>query len=225
MTLAAVIVAHNEPEWVKQLTFGGVPVAVDVRHRPDLIALCDDGASLWIERKTSEDFLGALKDEGNLFLQCAALSQERTKNGVWPYLIITGHLWPTSDGMTETERGRTGWNWAAVQGALLAVQEMGVFVAYAANDADFEAAVIRLSKRTHKAENLILPARPPAILPREYAVLDDLGIGPDRAKVLLNHCGTLEVALMALVDDGTELPKITKADRTKVRAALYANNH
>ena len=225
MTLIACVVAHNEPDWVKQLTFGGVPVATEVRHRPDLIALCADGASLWIERKTSEDFLGALKEEGNLFLQCAALSHERLKSGVWPYLLITGHLAPTADGMCETERGKTGWNWASVQGALLAVQEMGIFVAYAANDADFEGAVIRLSKRTRKAENLILPARPPAILPREYAVLADLGIGPERAKELLRHCGTLEIALMALTDDSTDLPKITKADRTKVRAALYATNH
>lgn len=222
MTIIAATVAHNEPEWVRALTFGGVPVITETRARPDVVALCDDGTQLWVERKTADDFLNSLRDEGNLFLQCAALSMERTKNGAWPYVILTGHIRPTADGMTETERGKTGWNWAAVQGALLTIQEFGVFVAFANGDADFESAVMRLANRARKHGLDILPARMPAILPREFAVLADIGIHPERAKPLLRHCGTLEVTLMALCDPTSDLPGITQRDRAKAIDTLQS---
>lgn len=221
MIIAATI-AHNEPAWVQSLTFGGVLVATETRARPDVVALCEDGTQLWIERKTADDFLGSLRDEGNLFLQCAALSMERTKNGAWPYVLLTGHMRPTADGMTETDRGKTGWNWAAVQGAILKIQYMGVFVAYANGDADFESAVMRLANHEHQKEIQILPARQPAILPREFAVLADIGIHPERAKVLLRHCGTLEVTLMALCDPTSDLPGITQRDRAKAIDTLQS---
>lgn len=221
MTIIAATIAHNEPDWIRALTFGGVPVATETRPRPDVIALCEDGAQLWIERKTSEDLLHSLREEGNLFLQCAALAQERAKNDVWPYVVITGTLQPADGGFVSTERGVTGWRWASVQGALLTIQEMGVFVAYAANDEDFEGAVIRLAQRKREPVMRILPARMPSIMPREYAVLADLGIHPERAKPLLEHCGNLHQALSALQDSETKLPGINAGDRRKVSAALF----
>ena len=72
--IQAVIIDSREPEWVQSLTFGGVPTTVMAMDECDIKAVCDDGATILVERKTSDDLLNTLKDD-RLFPQMNRLSE------------------------------------------------------------------------------------------------------------------------------------------------------
>lgn len=122
--ITSVIIDSREPDWVKGLKFGGVPTAVTALDAGDFLVATSDGVLLSIERKTSDDLLNTLKGD-RLFSQCARIRAATP----WAYLLITGYLGPGPDGKTITTR-QTGWDFSAVQGALLTVQELGVNVVF-----------------------------------------------------------------------------------------------
>jgi len=226
--IEAVIVDSREPEWVQQLKFDGIPTSVAMLDTADVQAVTDDGMIIAIERKTSDDLLGSLRDE-RLFPQMARLAEPRLDqllhNGSqptwWPYLVITGKLIPSDDGKTITERGVTGWNYSSVQGALLSFQEMGVFVIHADNDAQFESVVLRLGNRKRSEIQNILPPRPGMVLGQGAALLASLpGVGVDRALELMRWCHNMPAhALVGLTNLKVTAP-IGISTRKRIRKTL-----
>lgn len=228
MGITAALIDSREPQWVRSLTFGGVPTAIMELPTGDIQALTDDGSTLLIERKTPEDLLNTLRDE-RLLPQIARmvdtrLSEQAAGHGTfttWPYLMITGTLYRGANGNVFTgERGLTGWNWDAVQGALLTIQEMGVMVVFAGGDEDFEAAIIRLAQRKRDPIKL-LPPRPPSIVGPGATFLASLpGVGVEHTMRLLEWSGNQPAwALVGIVDLSIECP-LPMATRKRVRQML-----
>lgn len=218
--IAMVRIDSREPSWVKNLTFGGLALPAELLPNCDLEIWTDDGHVISIERKTPDDFLHTLSGE-RLFPQMDRLVEDRLNDQLnsrpvthWPYLMITGELGCSHEGHVITERGETGWSWASVQGALLVVQEMGVFVTYCRNDADYEAAAIRLVNRPRSALK-ILPARPAQNLGAQAQFLCGLpGIGIESFAPIMEWAGgNLAHALVGLTDD--EIPGPVSALKRK----------
>jgi ERCC4-type nuclease len=223
MMITAVIIDNREPKWIKELKFNGVPVSHTILDSGDIWCSTDDGKMIVIERKTPDDLLGSLKDE-RLFVQMVGLAELR-KTGNWPYLMITGELACGPMGKVITSRGETGWEWSAIQGALLSIQEMGVFVTYAKSDTDFEAAVMRLGNRERNEKMLVPPARLGKVLGLQAGFLCGLpGIGPDKVSAVLTECGTPAWALVALTDATSKIPGIGEGIKNNIRYALGLQN-
>lgn len=225
--IQAIMLDVREPDWIKHLTFGSVPTAVVQLDYGDIHALTDDGCTLVIERKTPEDLLNSLRDD-RLLPQMARMVKPRLDEQAsqssfttWPYLVISGMLYRGPNGKVFTgERGATGWNWDAVQGALLTIQEMGVMIAFAGGDEDFEACVIRLANRKRDAIKLI-PPRPPMIVGPGATFLASLpGIGVEHSMRLLEWSGNIPAhAIAGITDLEIDCPLPT-ATRKRVRAML-----
>jgi ERCC4-type nuclease len=217
--IAAVTIDSREPEWIQKLQFGGVPTTTACMETGDLWAACDDGSMLIVERKTPDDFLGTLKDD-RLFPQLTRLASLRGP-GFWPYLMITGELQLVPGRHVITERGQTGWDWAAVQGAILSAQEMGVFATFCAGDIDYEAAIIRLATRDRRPEMLVQPKREARILGQQAAFIAGLpGIGLEKVKAVMDYTGTPAWALVALTDADSQIPGIGPGIKNNVRYVL-----
>ncbi len=203
MGLESAIVDSREPEWIRNLTFGGIPVMSMALECGDLICQCDDGATLVIERKTVSDFLGSITD-GRLFSQAGSLYAVSQ----WAYLIICGELRPTHNGMTIVDGRETGWQWASIQGAFITVQELGVHLVFSPSDYDFEATVIRLGGR-NREHVPVMPVRDALLVSEQEIALAALpGIGPERAKAILDYCGSVAWSLTFLTDDDPSADKL-----------------
>ena len=196
MSVTAIIIDQREPAWVQALKFGGAMTAVSLIEYGDLLATCDDGALVAIERKAPGDLLNSIRED-RLWTQlagCKAITP-------WAYLLVAGELRRGDDGNAIADGRTTGWSWAAVQGALLQAQEMGVFVAQCAGDSDYEAAVLRLAARGHKAEMLVPPAREPRLLTDAERILCSLpGIGPEKALAIMQYSDSAAWALTMLTE-------------------------
>lgn len=178
--LNAVMLDSREPPWVQSLKFDGAPTAVATLDYGDLWATTEDGAMLCIERKTPSDLLNSIVDN-RLFAQVAGI---RAKTQ-WAYLIITGILRADADGKVIADRP-TGWAWDNVQGVLLTVQELGVGIVHTADDAGYEAAVLRLSKRKREEVRIVEQRLDSRVAGPGECVLTSLpGIGWQRAQDLL----------------------------------------
>lgn len=213
MSILAIRIDSREPGWVKNLEFGGVVKSIESLEAGDTEVWLESGEILLIERKTTEDFLGSIKD-GRLFDQARRLCEERLfqqingkKVTTIPYLMITGPISQSSNNKVITDRGETTWHWESYNSALLALQEVGIFVTFARDDRDYERAVLALANR--KREDI-----------RVYAIRDILYgdkrveflmgfpmIGEDRAQKLLEYAnGQLYGALIGLTDTTIKLP-------------------
>lgn len=225
--IGAVLIDRREPEWVQRLSFGGALVSVTELEYGDLHVLCSDGMLLVIERKTPDDFLGSLRDE-RLLPQMVGLANLRLDGQIkgeistWPYLLITGELQNGLNGkaVCSPGRGQTAWDWSAVQGALLTIQEMGIFTAHCAGDSDLEACILRLAKRKRDALH-ILPARPAQSLGVGAAFIAGLpGIGVERSLDVMRWAnGNVAHALMGLTDVDMKAP-VGQATRRKIRMVM-----
>ena len=214
--ITGIFVDTREPDWVQHLTFGGLPTMATYLEHGDVMAATDDNQVILVERKTPNDFLSSLRD-GRLLPQLAEMLDQTR----WSYLVITGEFLRGSEGKTIADGRDTGWSWTAVQGALLTIQEMGIFITYAAGDNDFEACVIRLGARDRKEELLLEPPKLPRVMSAAEAIVASLpGIGTDRLKIVLEYCSTPAWALVALTDLDTEIPGIPRNVKIKVREAL-----
>lgn len=213
--LLSVVIDSREPDWVRALTFGGVPTMTVALDAGDFLVATSDNRLLGIERKTSDDLLGTLKGD-RLFPQITKLRAATE----FAYLLITGPLLPSEDGKVITQRV-TGWDWIALQGALLTVQELGVNVVYATGDEDLEAAVIRLAKRRREDARILPPRQPNVLGPGEAAIASLPGIGLERLQNVLDAAGTPAWALVMLTQkDGEHVPGIGPATKQRIRRAL-----
>jgi ERCC4-type nuclease len=226
MSIQAIMIDSREPSWVQNLKFGGIPTAVIALEAGDIHAITDDGHLIIVERKTPDDLLGTLSEQ-RLFPQMARMAQMRYTQGlaeqtsnIWPYLIITGNLTATASGNVVTDHRDTAWSFASVQGALLSIQEMGVFVNQCASDSDFEATILRLGNRDRKGVQYILPPRPAQGLGAGVNLIASLpGIGVERALEILKWAGSPALALAGLTDLDIQAP-IGMAYRRKIRQVL-----
>lgn len=218
MAISAVMIDSREPDWVKSLKFGGVPVSHEILDAGDFWVLTDDNKILVIERKTPNDFLNTLKEE-RLFVQMAGLQRLR-EEGYWPYLMITGEISRGANGHVVTDR-ETGWSWNAIEGALLSIQEMGIFVTHCENDFDLENAVIRLADRSRDEKMILPPARIGKVLGLQAGFLCGLpGIGPEKVGTILEYCETPAWALVGLTDKESVIPGIGPGIKNNVRYTL-----
>ena len=218
MSITAAIIDSREPDWVRALSFGGAMVACSQLDAGDLLATCDDGALLAVERKTPDDLLNSIRED-RLWSQLAGIKAQTP----WAYLMITGELRRGDDGNVWTDSRATGWSWAAVQGALLRAQEMGVFVVFAAGDDDYEPAVLRLAARSHRPEMLVPPAREPRILSEAERVLCALpGIGLEKVQPIIEYTSSPAWALTWLTQLESEerIPGVGLGTKRAIRKAL-----
>jgi hypothetical protein len=226
--IVALTIANTEPDWIKNLSFGGVPKMID--HHPrafDVTTLTDDGMTLLFERKTATDFLNTLKDE-RLFPQLARMTEQRNAQHAanepltyWPYLLVTGQFLPGANGKVVADGRETGWGFASVMGTILSIQEMGVFVVFANGDMDFEDCVLRIGKRSRDPETKIVAPRPARNLGPKIDFLTGIpGIGVEHAQNILQWAGdNLADALDGLTDIETKSP-IGLALRRRIRDLL-----
>lgn len=213
--ITALMLDSREPDWVQKMDFPGIPTTVTMLPEGDVMAATDTGEIILIERKTPDDFLGSLRDE-RLFPQLANML-ERTR---WCYLVISGEFARGQNGKVITER-ETGWAYSAVQGALLSIQEMGIFIVYCAGDADYRDCILRIGKRERKADLLLMPARFPRILSIPESIVASLpGIGIERLNAVMAAAGSAAWALSALTDNSTKIPGISNGIKSRIRAAL-----
>jgi ERCC4-type nuclease len=218
MSISAIIIDSREPDWVKQLNFGDIPTSVQLLEQGDLMAASNDGELILVERKTPDDFLNSLKSD-RLMLQLANMLTVTR----WAYLMITGEFKLGVNGEVVTSRV-TGWNWDAVQGAILSIQEMGVYVVHCQGDEDYEAAIIRLGNRDRSKVAPVPPAKQPHVYTQAEAVLAALpGIGFKRLKPVLDAGGgspAWAIALLTNLDEVEKFPGVPYGDRQRIRNVL-----
>ena len=218
MAITAIVCDQREPAWVQALEFGGAMKAVSLLEHGDLLATCDDGTLLAVERKTASDLLNSIRED-RLWAQLAGIKALTP----WAYLLVSGELRRGDDGNVLADGRGTGWLWTALQGALLQAQELGVHVVQCGGDGDVEATVLRLAARSHKSEFVIPPAREPRVLTDAERVLYALpGIGPDKAPAIVECCQTAAWALVMLTELTAEehVPGVGLGIKRAVRKAL-----
>ena len=225
--ITAIMIDNREPEYFQRLKFGGIPTMATMLDVGDVQAVTDDGCTLVFERKTPSDFLNSLKDD-RLFVQMAHMSEMRTAAQsvgdaltYWPYLVITGPLLANGENKVVADGRVTGWSFASVQGAILSIQEMGIFVTWCNGDMDFEDCILRIGKRDRKPQMRILPSRPATMLGPKIAFVSSLpGIGIEKAQEILDWSGNIPAhALIGLTDMEIKSP-IGLATRRRLRDVL-----
>lgn len=228
--LSAVMIDSSEPQWVKELKFDGAQTIVTSLEHGDILASTLDAELLCIERKTPNDLLGSIKDK-RVFKQVAGMRSLSP----WSYLVITGVIDHTSTGMTVVEGRTTGWNYDAVQGALLEIQDLGVKILTCRSDEDFEATVLRLAKRDRKSIKPIEPNKLPAILTPGEVLLTSLpGIGIEKAKQILAEFNNKPCDALSWLtwhrwdlvgESGTSIPGISTGTKRAIRSALCLDDN
>jgi len=223
MSAKLVIVDTREPSWAKQLDFG-CSKYVSMLDAGDYLISCDDGNFLVVERKTPTDFLGTLK-ENRLFDQCIKLREARSQ-GFWTYFMITGEFRYSRGGFVNCDGRDTGWEWSAVYGALLSIQELGIFVTQCAGDMDFAQAIIRLSNRNRSKEMIVEPKRDPKRLKKGELVISALpGIGEQKTPEIMAQYGNAAAALAGLTDYESQIAGIGSGTKKRIREALGLSNN
>lgn len=185
--IRSVVIDSREPEWIRGLEWFGAEKTVSCMDAGDLLAVCEDGAGLLIERKTPTDFLGSMVSQRMLIQSALKLAPYR-ELGFWPYVMITGDFYISNRGYASYYRaGRMVESlvtFDSVWGELVSIQELGVFITFCKSNRDYADAVMRLSNRSRTELKNIPPAkRHGQQLGIEAVILSSLpGIGETRAK-------------------------------------------
>ena len=208
--MKACIIDAREPDHIKRLNFG-CPSMVQTLETGDLHIATDDDKLLIVERKAAMDFVNSIKD-GRLFNQVARAKQITP----YVYVVIVGSILPAKGGKTYINGNLTGWDYAAIQGVMVSIQELGAMIIHCADDNDFVAAVVRLANRSRDVIP-VMPVREAAIFGGAENVLASLpGIGVKKAADLLKMFPNVGMALWFLTDINdtqTKIPGI--AENTK----------
>lgn len=196
--MISVIIDQREPDFIKNLKFSSAQTVVSLLDAGDLMIATEDNQILLVERKSPEDLLGSIKD-GRLFEQCHRMKTQTQ----WCYVVITGQFTIGQNGKVWVGQRETGWNFDAIEGALLTIQELGVFVVHCKSEMDFGATVERLINRNRGLLSIGC-ARPSNILSAGEVLLTSLpGIGLDKAQRILNsQYNTAAKALEMLTEYG-----------------------
>ena len=230
-SILALLIDSREDTWLKNwqhtppAQLAEVPILVQALDTGDAKVYCADGMVLNVERKTPSDFLSSIPND-HIFDQAARMMEERQQTGALPFLVITGEILrnpTTGNCIIPGSKHGEGWNWNAVQGALLSIQEAGVPVIFCANDLDYAPALDRLAGRNH-SHMIINPTREILPLtPEERVICAFDGIGPELAGRVLEGCTTPAWALDCLTDlapDAPKIPGIAEGRKRAIRRAL-----
>ena len=167
--------------------------------------------SFAVERKTLRDFAASVIDT-RLFKQAARLAQ----NGRRAILILEGTL---------SGDGNAGISREALQGALITVSVFyGLAVLRSRDSSETARLLIYLGRQAQRFASGSLPRpgyRPKGKRARQLFVLQGLpGIGPGRAKLLLEHFGSVENVTKASASELAALDGIGDTTAAKIRWAL-----
>ena len=219
--IRSVVIDSREPPEVKRLDFYGAKKAILEMEYGDIWATCEDGQTLVIERKEPEDFISSMCSN-RMIKQAYGLSKLRN-GGLWPYVMIMGEFIPGPNGRTYINGSLRNINYAAIQGELLNIQELGVFVVHANDSRDLEEAVLRLSNR-QRNDSMTIPAakRQGTTLSPAADFLSGLpGIGGGLAEAIMMNTKTAAHALELMTNRGV-IPnvQIGAKRRAKIRTVL-----
>lgn len=218
-TIQAILIDSREPDWVRHMTFDGIPTAVTALQCGDVWITASDGALLIVERKTTQDLLASIAD-GRLLDQAAAMRAMSE----WSYVVIQGGWKCSNQGNVVLETGATQWSWNALQGALQTVQELGVMVVYLPDDRQaFKDFLSRLASRDRGNLRPKMQRQPDILHPGMIALTGLPGIGLDRAKTLLENFPNAAWAIDYLTDqewEGEQILGFGNGIKGKVRDAL-----
>lgn len=153
----------------------------------------------------------------------ALLAQLRQRGSEWIYLILDGELKPNTSGKTVHNQNVTAFDWKAIQGTLLSIQEAGVGVVWLQSVEQLQDQVYLLAKRD-RTEKRVRPPRDMLFMtPAEDIILALPGIGEDRAHELLKQAGNSAAWLLDLLTDlssPAKLDGIGPETKRKIRQAL-----
>ena len=207
--ITAIMIDSREPDYFKNLKFGSVPTMVTMLETGDVQAVTDDGCTLIFERKTLADLLNSIADK-RIFMQLARMTeipnaQRRAGELVtqYCYLIVTDPITCTHDGkVIEPGRGVTGWTSAQVMGAILSIQELGVFVYFCNGQSDYEKSILSIGKRNRSPETYISAPRPAKMLGPKFDLLAGIpGVEIANGQKILEWSNdNIAHALVGLVD-------------------------
>lgn len=219
--IRSVVIDSREPPEVQRLRFYGAKKSIIEMEYGDIWATCEDGETLVIERKEPEDFINSMCSN-RMIKQAYGLSKLR-EGGLWPYVMIMGEFIPGPNGRTYVNGSLRNINYAAIQGELLNIQELGVFVIHANDSRDLEEAVLRLSNRQRNADMTIPAAkRQGSTMSPPADFLTGLpGIGPGLAEAIIKNTRTAAHALELMTNRG-QIPnvQIGAKRRAKIRTML-----
>jgi ERCC4-type nuclease len=226
--ILAIQIDSREDNWLKSwqgnppALFSSIPIITAKFEIGDARIICDDGYTLSVERKTPSDFLGSIPND-HIFDQVSRMMEDRTATGALPYLVITGEILRNpNNGMCVIPGSKygEGWNWNAVQGALLTIQEAGIPVVFCAGDTEYAPTLKRLAARNH-AVMVINPQKEiMPLTPQERVLCAFDGIGPETANEIMVRCSTLAWALDYLTDLSPDAPKISGVGMGRKQAII-----
>jgi len=214
--IMAMQIDSREDTWLKNwqsqppAIFADVPIVTMQLENGDARIWCADGFILSVERKTPSDFLNSIPND-HIFDQCQRMRLDYDENGALPYLVITGEISrnpQTGQCIIPGSKHGEGWNYNAIQGALLSIQETGIPVVFCGGDAEYAPTLERLASRNHAMMRINPTKEIIPLSPQERVLCAFDGIGPDIAAEILKRCATLAWALDYPTDLAPTAPKI-----------------
>ena len=171
--------------------------------------LIDD--SLLIERKTLPDLVDSIKD-GRLFGQGCGLA----RTGIWTALILEG---------TGKDLAGCGMRREAIQGALITLTLfLGIPLLRSQTPQETARLMLFAARQARTVATGALPRRgrrPRGKYRVQARVLQGLpGIGPERAKRLLDKFGTIEAVMTAAVEELASVRGVGMATAQSIRWAV-----
>lgn len=197
--------------------FSGPDVArVPLGEQNTILAMCADGAMLACMYQPAMQLLHLMRHQEHMPL----LMQLRDRSP-WSYLLIDGYLRCTGAGKADVNGNATGFDWPSVQGLLLSIQELGIGVVTLQDTKHLGDTIYGLAKRDRSARRVRPPREALFVEPGEDMLLALPGIGDERCRQLLKHCGgNPAAALDALTDPRQSIPGIGPAVQRNAREAL-----
>ncbi len=217
MSILSLAITDSAPAPIRAADYGA-PTTITPLDTGTVWAVTDDGALLAIWYLDASALLSTVRS-GELTARVLRL---RDTVSAWAYLIIGGALTATKDGATNHNGMRTGWPWASLQGALLAVQEAGVSVISVYGAEQVPALIQQLAAARRGAAKRVRPPRDVLFFsPIEDMLLALPGIGPKHLDALLGATGNNgAMALCTLTDPTITVPSVPRRVQEDARRAL-----
>jgi hypothetical protein len=202
---------------VSSITFTGCGIVRMAIGEPNtVLANCSDGTMLACMYQPAMQLLHLMRRQEHMPL----LLQLRDRSP-WSYLLIDGYLRCSASGKAEVNGNNTGFDWPAVQGLLLSIQEIGVGVVTLQDTRHLGDTIYGLAKRDRSARRIRPPREALFVTPAEDLLLALPGIGDERCRTLLKYCGgSPAAALDALTDPRQSIPGVGPALQRNAREAL-----
>jgi hypothetical protein len=150
------------------------------------------------------------------------LAQLRQRGSDWIYLVLDGELTCNTSGKTVQNGNTTGFDWKAIQGAMLSIQEAGVGIVWLQAQTHLQDQIYLLAKRDRSQKRVRPPRDLLFVTAAEDIILALPGIGEDRVAGLLKDAGSAAwlLDLLTNLSPAAKLDGIGPETKRKARAAL-----